>query len=251
MTTEMEHRVDNNTPNYNSTPVGPAEDRVQSIFSAVAPRYDLANDVMTLGLARRWRQQLVSWSEASPGQQILDVATGTGDLAFLFETQVAPGGRVTAVDFCEPMILKAKEKASNRASKVRFFLANALELPFPDHQFDVVAIAYGIRNVADPQLALQEMARVTKPGGCVLILETGDEQSSWLRAGYKIYAKHIMPRIGGWMTGKQDAYEYLNQSSAAFPSRDNFLALLKTAKFSSAKCRPVLGGASFLYKATV
>lgn len=231
---------------------GPPADEIKNLFDSISHGYDLANDLMTGGLARGWRKRLVQWSEASPGDKVLDCATGTGDLAIEFKKKVGPSGYVKGTDFSKGMLAKAPVKAKKLNLEIDFEWADATELPYVDNQFTITSIAYGIRNVNDPIRALSEMARVTKPGGRVMILETGDHQSPVIQRVYRWYFKNVVPRLGALTTGKKDAYEYLQKSSSCFPSQGKFLDLMRaTERFSSVECRPLFAGASFLYKGVV
>lgn len=231
---------------------GPNPENIRGLFSSIALGYDKANDVMTLGLARSWRKQLVKWSGAKPGDAVLDCATGTGDLAIEFKKVVGPAGSVVGCDFCQEMLDLAPAKAAARGLSVKFELADVLKLPYPDKSFDVVSIAYGIRNVADPEAAIREMARVCKNGGRVMILETGDSQLPIFSSAVQLYFRKVVPRLGGWITGHRDAYEYLNQSSLRFPSRGRFVALMKsTGRFVDCGFKSLMGGASFIYRGKV
>lgn len=231
---------------------GPNPEEIKNLFSTVAGGYDRANDAMTLGLAHFWRRKLVVWSEAKPGDRVLDCATGTGDLAIEFKKTVGAEGEVIGTDFCPAMLEHAPEKARRRGLDIRFEMADAMRLPFTDDEFDVSSIAYGIRNVADPTKALSEMARVVKSGGHVMILETGDAPENGLRYLFDFYFRQVVPRIGGLVTGHRFAYEYLNRSSRHFPSRERFLELMEsTGVFSHCEYRVLLGGASFIYRGKV
>lgn len=231
---------------------GPPADEIKNLFQSIAHGYDKANDAMTGGMARAWRKKLVLWSDVRPGDKVLDCATGTGDLAIEFAKATGPRGKVTGTDFCSGMLDHAPAKATKAGVKVHFELADATQLPYKDRTFDVVSIAYGIRNVSDPMKALSEMARVTKVGGRVMILETGDQQNPLLRSAFQWYFKNIVPIIGGWITGKKEAYQYLQKSSAQFPSQDRFLDLMKkTGRFRTCDYQSLMGGASFIYKGTV
>lgn len=229
---------------------GPEADRVQSLFASIAHGYDQANTFMTFGLDKLWRKQVVAWSDLGPNQDILDVATGTGDLAIEFAEQ---GGsvRVTGVDFCDEMLALAPQKAKAKDLEIEFRWGDAQALPFKDASFDIVSIAYGIRNVNEPQIAIREMARILKPGGRLMILETGRHQVRAIQGVFDFYFKRVVPRIGGWVTGKKEAYDYLNRTSKAFPCREEFLQLLNESfPFARTEYRTLLGGASYLYKAT-
>lgn len=228
---------------------GPDACEIKSLFSSVAHGYDKANDVMTFGLAHRWRKLLVAWSRVQVGDQVLDCATGTGDLAIQFKKAVGPQGDVIGTDFCAEMLRQAPPKAQNQNLAIQFQLADAMDLPFLDGRFDVASIAYGIRNVSDPQKAISEMARVVKSGGRVMVLETGDAPENGLKKAYEFYFKNIIPRIGGWVTGQRSAYEYLNRSSRGFPSRERFLEIMQsTNAFKACEYQVLFGGASFIYK---
>lgn len=233
-------------------PQGPPAEDIKQLFNSIAHGYDRANDVMTGGMAHSWRKQLVQWSDAAPGNSILDCATGTGDLAIEFAKVVTPSGQVIGSDFCEGMLDEAPIKAQKLNLDIDFQVADATQLPYQSHQFDIVSIAYGIRNVNDPLKAISEMARVCRPGGRIMILETGDQKNPILKSAIGFYFKHLVPRIGGWITGQKQAYEYLQKSSSQFPSRQKFLDLMnQTQAFGSLECRSLMGGASFIYKGVV
>ena len=231
---------------------GPKPEQIKSLFNSVAHGYDTANDAMTFGMARAWRRRVVKMSGVSPGQSVLDCATGTGDLALDFKRRVGDAGRVVGTDFCEGMLDLAPPKARRAKLDVQFQIADVMDLPFRSQEFDVSSIAYGIRNVADPKRALTELARVVKPGGTVMILETGDSPTGGLKPLFDFYIKQIVPRIGGLITGQRSAYEYLNNSSRGFPSRQRFLDLMtSTGAFATVEHRVLFGGASFIYRGTV
>ena len=234
--------------------------KVQQIFSSVANNYDKANKVITLGMDQTWRKKLVKWSEVPKKAQILDCATGTGALAFEFQACLGPLGRITGVDFCQNMLKKAKEQAQIKAKKqghkdlggIDFQQADIHHLPFPDSSFDVSAMAYGLRNVANPTKVLKEMARVTRSGGRVMILETGDKPAWFLRPCFWGYFWYIVPFLGGLVTGNKGAYQYLQESSKNFPSRGELLKIMKaTGAFSHLEYKTLFLGASFIYKAQV
>jgi demethylmenaquinone methyltransferase/2-methoxy-6-polyprenyl-1,4-benzoquinol methylase len=227
---------------------GPPAQEIQKLFNSVAHGYDKANDYMTFGLVHRWRKVAVKWSGVKPGARVLDCATGTGDLAFEFKRRVGTSGEVIGTDFCEAMLAHAPAKANKLGLPVQFQTADVLQLPFPDKSFDVCSIAYGIRNVEDPVRALSEMARVVKPGGCVMVLETGDGQ--WPLIDF--YFRNVVPRIGGWVTGRREAYEYLSRSSNKFPSGQQFIELMKeTGRFSTIQYKRFMGGGSFVYRGQI
>lgn len=225
---------------------------VKNLFGSISRTYDLANDFITFGLARLWRKQLVTWSEAKLGDEILDCATGTGDLAFEFKKTVGADGTVTGIDFCKEMLDLAPGKSFEKNLPVTFEMGNVLGLDFDDNRFAVTSIAYGIRNVADVHTAIKEMARVTQPGGRVMILETGDISNPVLRFFIRIYFEKVVPYIGRLISGHPTAYQYLQKSSGHFPSGKDFCEILENSGcFSSVEHRTLMGGASFMYKCTV
>lgn len=156
-------------------------------------------------------------SEAKEGDHVLDCATGTGDLAIEFKKAVGDSGYVMGTDFCAPMIEPAPAKAKEKGLKIDFEVADAMDLPYEDSRFDISSIAFGIRNVDDPVVALKELARVVKPGGRVVVLEFGQPKGI-LKFPYNLYSQHIMPAVGGWLSGNREAYTYLPRTSATFPA---------------------------------
>jgi len=223
-------------------------ERVQSIFSAIAPRYDLVNDVMTFRRAHAWRAKAVQLSGAKPGMKVLDVATGTGDFAIAFKKVVGSTGQVTGVDFCAEMLVPAPAKAQALGFDIKFQQGDAMNLAFSDASFDVVSIGYGLRNVADTDRAIKELARVLVPGGTLVVLETGRSEWPLYSAATEFYTNKIMPVVGGWLSGSRDAYRYLDASSKEFPYGAKLVALLKSAGgFRSVKAHALMGGVSYIY----
>tara|TARA_B100000749_G_scaffold280223_1_gene275311 strand:+ start:19341 stop:20060 length:720 start_codon:yes stop_codon:yes gene_type:complete len=229
---------------------GPDPEFIQNTFSSIASNYDQANEAITMGMVGSWRKALIESANAKPGMSVLDCATGTGDLAIEFAKVVGPNGKVIGSDFCKEMLACAPEKAKKLNLEIQFEWADATDLPYEDNTFDIVSIGYGIRNVSDPVKALSEMARALKPGGKLVVLETGDTRNPVLQPMINLYFKWIVPRIGGWIGGNRKAYEYLNQSSGKFPSRKDFLKLMEaTALLEDLSYKSLMGGASFIYSA--
>ena len=224
---------------------------VRTMFARIAPRYDLANQVLSLGIHRLWRGAAVRLSGATAGDAVLDCATGTGDLALAFKRRIGPRGTVIGTDFCREMLAPAPEKARRAGLDVRFEVADAMALPYPDRTFEVASIAFGIRNVDDPLRCLRELSRVVKPGGRVVVLEFGQPTGLFGRL-FRFYSRQLMPRIGALLTGDREAYEYLPRTASAFPSGDRFLALMREAgTFSSLIAHPLTFGTAFVYVGTV
>lgn len=192
-----------------------------AMFARIAARYDLANDVLSGGMHRLWRRRLIALLDVQAGSRCLDCATGTGDVAFAL---AAAGGDIVGIDACEPMLQEAHKKTG--AHRVRFQQADVQALPFEDGSFDVVTIAFGIRNVVDPLLGLREMVRVTRPGGRVAVLEFG-QPDGFFGAAYRSYSRWILPRLGAVVAGSAAPYRYLRDSAGAFAAGDGFLAWLR------------------------
>jgi demethylmenaquinone methyltransferase/2-methoxy-6-polyprenyl-1,4-benzoquinol methylase len=221
------------------------------MFSSIATRYDVTNEVLSFGIHRLWRRTAVRLSGAKPGDSILDCATGTGDLALVFKRKVGASGRVVGTDFFPEMLQSAPAKAEREGLPVEFQVADAMALPFADATFDVASIAFGIRNVDDPVKCLKEMARVVKPGGRVVVLEFGQPRGVF-GALFRFYSKTIMPAIGGLLTGNRAAYEYLPRTAAAFPSGERFLGLMDQADaYRERVANPMTFGTSYVYVGTV
>jgi demethylmenaquinone methyltransferase/2-methoxy-6-polyprenyl-1,4-benzoquinol methylase len=224
---------------------------VRQMFSSIATRYDVTNEVLSFGIHRLWRRAAVRYSGAKPGDSILDCATGTGDLALVFKRKVGASGRVVGTDFCPEMLQSAPAKAQKEGLAVEFQVADAMALPFADDTFDVASIAFGIRNVDDPVKCLKEMARVVKPGGRVVVLEFGQPQGAF-GSLFRFYSKTIMPAIGGLLTGNRAAYEYLPRTAAAFPAGEKFLGLMDQAgAYRERVANPMTFGTSYVYVGTV
>lgn len=223
-------------------------EQVREMFSSIAPRYDVTNVVLSLGIDRLWRRAAVQESGAGPGGRVLDCATGTGDLALALRRAVEPGGTVVGMDFCAAMLEPAREKAHRAGlDDIRFEVGDALALPYPEGAFDIATIAFGIRNVDDPVRCLREMARVVRPGGRLVVLEFGQPDGVW-GALYRFYSRRLMPAVGGLLTGNRSAYAYLPRTAAAFPAGERFLALMDEAgTFSSRRARSLTGGVAFVY----
>jgi len=222
------------------TPISPI-----SIFSAIAPKYDLGNTVLSLGIHHLWRRKAVKLSGAKPGDKILDCATGTGSLALAFRKAVGEKGEVTGVDFCPEMLEIAKTKSAGTG--IDFAIADVQKMPFENNRFDIASIAFGIRNMDDPVACLKEMGRVVRKGGVVVILELGQPRG-FTKPLFNLYRKLVIPSVGGLLTGNRGAYEYLLDSSSTFPCGDRFLGLMKEAGvFTEVKAMPLWPGLAYIY----
>jgi demethylmenaquinone methyltransferase / 2-methoxy-6-polyprenyl-1,4-benzoquinol methylase len=222
-------------------------EKVRSMFASIASRYDITNSVLSLGIHHRWRKKAVRLSGARNGHHVLDCATGTGDLAIAFKKKVGASGYVLGTDFCQEMIDPAPGKATRKGLVIDFEVADAMALPYEDNRFDIASISFGIRNVDDPEVSLREMARVVKPGGRVVVLEFG-QPSGIMAFPYTFYSKYIIPVVGGLLTGNRDAYQYLPETSAAFPAAERFTDMMaRTGRFKSQEFHKLNGGIAYIY----
>jgi demethylmenaquinone methyltransferase/2-methoxy-6-polyprenyl-1,4-benzoquinol methylase len=200
------------------------EPQVRAMFDRIARVYDLMNSVMTAGLHHKWRRRAADLAAVGPGARVLDVATGTGDLAIELASRVSPDGQVVGSDFSEEMLERARTKAAN----VRWEWANALELPYADGEFDAATVGFGARNFSDLERGVSEMARVVRPGGRVVILEITTPSRPPLSTFFSIWFDRIVPMLGK-LTGDSTAYEYLPKSVKRFPPPDGLAAVMERA----------------------
>ena len=212
------------------------------MFDRIAGRYDAMNSLMTAGLHHRWRERAADRARLGPGDAALDVCCGTGDLALALAGRVAPHGRVVGCDFSEPMLDLARVKAAERnAEAVRFEWADALSLPYPDDGFDAVTVGFGVRNLADLDRGLREMARVLKPGGRLVILEITQPRRPPLSTFYSVWFDRIVPLLGS-VAGDSDAYTYLPESVRGFPPPERLAAMMDAAGFERIRYTVLAGG---------
>ena len=199
------------------------------MFDAIAPRYDLLNSVLSVRLHHHWRRVAAAQTRLSPGDRALDVCTGTGDLALELARRVGRSGQVIGGDFSLPMLRLGAEKAARRGGIVRMALADAQRLPFSDNLFDAATVAFGIRNVTDIEQGIREMARVVRPGGRVVLLEFSQPTNPVFAALYRWYSFTVLPFLGGLISGRRSAYEYLPSSVRAFHSREALTQVMSQA----------------------
>jgi demethylmenaquinone methyltransferase / 2-methoxy-6-polyprenyl-1,4-benzoquinol methylase len=212
------------------------------MFDRVAGNYDALNSVMTAGLHHRWRERAAERTELQPGDSALDVCCGTGDLTFELSGRVAPGGNVVGCDFSEPMLDLAREKAAERAGAgVRFEWADALRLPYDGERFDAVTVGFGVRNLADLDRGLSEMARVLKPGGRAVILEITQPTRPPLSLFYSFWFDRIVPLLGSF-SSDPEAYSYLPESVRSFPTPHGLAEKMDRAGFERIRYAVLAGG---------
>lgn len=234
---------------------GEKSGQVEEMFDSIAPAYDFMNTMMTFGLCSWWRNRALKMAaERQPDPaDILDVATGTGDVAFEMLRRF-PGARVEGLDLSEGMLKQARRKAAQLdtalAARVRFTQGDSLRMPFDNNRFDLVTVAYGVRNFAHLDRGLAEMARVLRPGGTLCVIELSVPANPLLRFGYNIYARHIIPVAGRMVSGDKSAYTYLPQSIAACPQRDGMTGLMANAGFENCRWKSLTFGTVTIYLGT-
>jgi demethylmenaquinone methyltransferase/2-methoxy-6-polyprenyl-1,4-benzoquinol methylase len=225
--------------------------KVRGMFAEIAPRYDLVNRMLSGGIDVWWRHITVSRAPPPRSGAILDVCTGTGDLALAYRAKCGPDVRVVASDFCRPMLDRGIEKSAKSGAAIEWVEADSMALPFPAASFDLVTVAFGLRNIADTSRGLEEMARVCKPGGRLAILEFSLPRNVLIRTGYLWYFRRVLPLIGNTVArNASDAYTYLNQSVEAFPSGEALASLVRAAGFARVEMVPLSFGIATLSIAT-
>jgi len=224
---------------------------VNSMFGRIARRYDLANLLLAGGMDSWWRARLVTAVRHHTPRDVLDLATGSGDVAFALARKLSPTTPILGMDFCQPMLdqAEAKKKAAGekRYLQVTFRQGDGLALPLPDASFDAVTISFGLRNLADRHRGLREMLRVLRPGGHLFVLEFS-QPAAWFRPLYYFYLRRILPRVAGWITGDREAYDYLNRTIGEFPERAVLTAEIANAGFSNVNARPMTFGIVALHE---
>lgn len=216
---------------------------MRQAFAGIASRYVLANHVLSLGIDCLWRRTTAKRIAALQPQRVLDLATGSGDLAQAIQS-ACPNAKVLGADFSVPMMREAQARHFHA-----LIAADGLALPFQDGVFDVLTVAFGLRNMASWPAALQEMSRVLRPGGTLFVLDFSIPRFPGIRQLYLFYLKRVMPRIAGWITGKREAYEYLCGSIERFPSGKDMASLICANGFKSAAAKPLTFGIASLYEA--
>ncbi|HEY6513743.1 MAG TPA: bifunctional demethylmenaquinone methyltransferase/2-methoxy-6-polyprenyl-1,4-benzoquinol methylase UbiE [Burkholderiaceae bacterium] len=204
--------------------------RVREVFDSVAGKYDLMNDLMSLGLHRAWKAYAVAVAAPRPGDRVLDVAAGTGDLTRALARRVGPRGCVVHTDINEAMLAAGRDRLLDAGLNLPSALCDAEALPFASASFDLVCVAFGLRNMTHKERALREMARVLKPGGKLVVLEFS-KVAEPLRKPYDWYSFQVLPRLGRWVAGDGDSYRYLAESIRVHPSQAELKAMMKEAGF--------------------
>lgn len=204
--------------------------KVRGVFDSVAARYDVMNDVMSMGMHRVWKAYTIAVSGARTGQQVLDIAAGTGDLTRAFARKVGPSGCVIHTDINEAMLRTGRDRLVDEGLALPTVICDAEKLPFPDNRFDIVSVAFGLRNMTHKDRALAEMRRVLKPGGKLLVLEFS-RVARPLEKAYDWYSFNVLPRMGQLITGDAESYRYLAESIRMHPAQAELKAMMKIAGF--------------------
>jgi len=221
---------------------------VHGVFSNVASKYDVMNDVMSVGIHRIWKDAMMDWLAPRDGQHLLDVAGGTGDISFRFLRR-APGAKATVLDMTESMLIEGQKRAEaeQMAQKLDWIVGDAMALPFEDNSFDVYTISFGIRNVVRIPDAVSEAYRVLRPGGRLMVLEFSQLPNEGLQKLYDLYSFNVIPRMGQAIANDRDSYQYLVESIRNFPNQEIFASMIREAGFDQVKYRNLSMGIAALH----
>ncbi len=221
---------------------------VHGVFTNVASKYDVMNDVMSVGIHRLWKDAMMDWLAPRSGQRLLDVAGGTGDIAFRFLKR-APGAEAVVLDMTEQMLVEGRQRAEAdaMADRLDWVTGDAMALPFEDNAFDAYTISFGIRNVTRIPDALTEAFRVLKPGGRLMVLEFSQLTNAGLQRAYDAYSYNVIPRMGKLIANDHDSYQYLVESIRRFPDQETFAAMIGDAGFEMVKYRNLSMGIAALH----
>ncbi|NGP43704.1 demethylmenaquinone methyltransferase [Bacillaceae bacterium SIJ1] len=227
------------------------EEKVHGVFEKISSQYDRMNSVISFNKHKSWRKYTMKQMNVHEGAKALDVCCGTGDWTFALAEQAGAEGAVYGLDFSGNMLQVAKEKEPlpNQAP-ITWVQGNAMELPFEDHTFDYVTIGFGLRNVPDYKAALAEMARVAKPGGKVVCLETSQPTMPVFKQGYHLYFRTIMPRLGKWLAKSYDEYAWLQESARDFPGKDELAHLFSSVGLEMKEIKSFTGGVAAMHLAS-
>lgn len=246
--TESKH--DTTDFGYKTVPAAEKVSLVANVFHSVAAKYDIMNDVMSLGIHRLWKRFTLDCSGVRPGQQVLDLAGGTGDIAALFSRRVGPSGKVVLADINESMLNVGRDKLRDLGliNNIEFVQANAEALPFADNSFDIISIGFGLRNVTDKAAALKSMFRVLKPGGRLLVLEFSKPEQQWLSKVYDMYSFKLLPAMGQLIANDKESYQYLAESIRMHPDQETLKAMMADAGFAEVSYHNLTGGIVALHR---
>ena len=233
---------------FETVPEAEKAGKVQGVFTSVANKYDVMNDVMSMGIHRIWKGAMMDWLAPRLGQKLLDVAGGTGDVSFKFLKR-AGSGHATVLDITEKMLTEGRKRAeaNQMLDSLDWVVGDAMALPFADNSFDVYTISFGIRNVTRPQEALNEAFRVLRPGGRLMVLEFSQIPVPLAQKAYDLYSFNVIPRMGKLIANDRDSYQYLVESIRKFPDQGTFLGMVRQAGFEKANYRNLSLGIAALH----
>jgi demethylmenaquinone methyltransferase / 2-methoxy-6-polyprenyl-1,4-benzoquinol methylase len=233
---------------FQTVPEAEKAGMVHGVFSSVASKYDVMNDLMSGGVHRLWKDAMMDWLAPRPGQRLLDVAGGTGDVAFRFLKRAA-GASAVVCDLTEPMLVEGRKRAEagKLAERLDWVVGDAMALPFPSGSFDVYTISFGIRNVTRIADALAEAFRVLRPGGRLMVLEFSRIPNDLMQKAYDLYSFNVIPVMGQVVTGDRDSYQYLVESIRKFPDQETFAGMIRAAGFGQVKYRNLTMGVAALH----
>ena len=222
---------------------------VHGVFTRVASKYDIMNDLMSMGIHRIWKDAMMDWLAPRAGQHLLDVAGGTGDVAFRFLARAGAGTRATVLDLTGSMLEEGRKRAEaeRQAEALQWVVGDAMALPFADNAFDVYTISFGIRNVTRIADALTEAYRVLRPGGRLMVLEFSQLPNPLMQKAYDLYSFNVIPTMGQIVAGDRDSYQYLVESIRKFPDQETFAAMIRQAGFGQVKFRNLSMGIAALH----
>lgn len=235
---------------YKTVSVEEKAGKVAEVFHSVAGKYDLMNDLMSAGIHRLWKRMTIEMSGVRRGHKVLDIAGGTGDLTSHFSRIVGKDGLVVLADINESMLNVGRDRLIDRGAvnNITFSQADAQYLPFPDNTFDIITIAFGLRNVTDKDLALRSMLRVLKPGGRLLVLEFSKPGNPVLSKAYDAYSFNVLPKLGQLFTGDTESYQYLAESIRMHPDQKTLKEMMENAGFSNCDFHNMTGGIVALHR---
>ncbi|WP_133500757.1 bifunctional demethylmenaquinone methyltransferase/2-methoxy-6-polyprenyl-1,4-benzoquinol methylase UbiE [Cognatilysobacter terrigena] len=229
---------------YRDVPVGEKQKLVGEVFSSVASKYDVMNDLMSLGIHRLWKRYFVATAQAKRGDRVLDLAGGTGDIAVLLKDRVGDAGEVVVGDINGDMLRVGRDRLTDRGlvRGLDWVQCNAQALPFPDNSFDLVTIAFGLRNVTDKDAGLREMHRVLRPGGQARVLEFSQVTADWFRPIYDFHSFNVLPKLGAMIAGDEGSYRYLAESIRKHPPQRELQSMMDAAGFVRTQYRNMSAG---------
>jgi demethylmenaquinone methyltransferase / 2-methoxy-6-polyprenyl-1,4-benzoquinol methylase len=231
---------------FQQVPTGEKAKRVARVFDSVASRYDIMNDVMSAGLHRVWKAMTISQANVRPGQRVLDVASGTGDLALAFAKKVGRQGKVVMSDINESMLQRGRNRLIDEGYPVQAVVCNAEQLPFPDAEFDLVTVAFGLRNMTDKPAALRQMHRVLKPGGKLMVLEFSKVAEPFEKI-YDLYSFKVLPWLGKQIANDDASYRYLAESIRMHPGPNELAQMMREAGFDVVRFSTMTAGVVALH----